>query len=559
MYKAIYREYRPKTFEKILGQEHITTTLKNQIKNDNTGHAYLFSGTHGTGKTSAAKIFSRAVNCLDPRDGEPCNQCKNCLEILAETTVDVVEMDAASNNSVDDIRELREKVVYPPTNIIKKVYIIDEVHMLSRSASNALLKTLEEPPRHILFILATTEPERLPQTILSRCQRFDFKRISTEDIIKNMKFIVEDLGKEIDEDALILIARNSEGAMRDALSLLDQCISFSDEKITYEVALDLLGITNKDIVFELVDSTIEGNLEKALNSLDEISRSGKDMETLTGDLVSHFRNLMVAKSSSDPGSILNIDNIEGFQEQSGKVSIEFILKALNILIEAASKGKWSGEARLILEMSIINMAGIEQELSLLERVERLEEGYVEKPSKEAKTQRISEPQRPSRSEVGSSAGAEREKPASQAPDSGKNEQKDTKPKESLAKEDGKGKESFEDLDLETIKRHWDVILKDIKSDKISLYALIREGKLTEFENNQIQVNYGEEFGFHHSAISKEDNKKFVEEVVSKYFGIDIVISFSLGSISAEPKKEDNIDDEIEKAKGIFGEDIVELN
>lgn len=558
MYKAIYREYRPKTFEEILGQEHITTTLKNQIKNDNTGHAYLFSGTHGTGKTSAAKIFSRAVNCLDPRDGEPCNQCKNCLEILAETTVDVVEMDAASNNSVDDIRELREKVVYPPTNIVKKVYIIDEVHMLSRSAFNALLKTLEEPPRHILFILATTEPERLPQTILSRCQRFDFKRISTEDIIKNMKFIVEDLGKEIDEDALTLIARNSEGAMRDALSLLDQCISFSDEKITYEVALDLLGITNKDIVFELVDSTIEGSLEKALNSLDEISRSGKDMETLTGDLVSHFRNLMVAKSSSDPGAILNIDNIEAFQEQSGKVSIEFILKALNILIEAASKGKWSGEARLVLEMSIINMVGIEQELSLLERVERLEEGYVEKPSIESKAQRTAESQGPNRP-AGARPQVQSEKPESKAPSTSNNVQKTPKPKESLPKEAEEGKESFKDLDLETIKRHWDVILKDIKSDKISLYALIREGKLTEFENNQIQVNYSEEFGFHHSAISKEDNKKFIEEVVSKYFGIDIAISFSLGSIAAEPKKEDNIDDEIEKAKGIFGEDIVELN
>src|SRR5690554_1038160 len=237
MYQALYRQYRPKTFDELLGQSHITTTFKNQIKMGNIGHAYLFSGTRGTGKTSAAKIFSRAVNCLNPQGGNPCNECENCQGILDETIMDVIEMDAASHNSVEDIRDLRDKVVYPPSKVAYKVYIIDEVHMLSKSAFNALLKTLEEPPKHLIFLLATTEPERLPQTILSRCQRFDFRRITKQDMVLNMKKIIQDMDIQVDDRVLNLIASNSDGAMRDALSLLDQCISFSGERLDYEDAL----------------------------------------------------------------------------------------------------------------------------------------------------------------------------------------------------------------------------------------------------------------------------------------------------------------------------------
>ena len=253
MYQALYRQYRPKTFDEVLGQEHITTTLKNQIQSGNIGHAYLFSGTKGTGKTSTAKILSRAVNCLKPVEGNPCNECEICRGILDESIMDIIEMDAASNNSVDDIRELRDKVVYPPSRTKYKIYIIDEVHMLSKGAFNALLKTLEEPPRHLIFLLATTEKERLPQTILSRCQRFDFKRITTKDIVSNMKNICHELNISVEEKALKLIARNSDGAMRDALSLLDQCISYKGENLSYQDAIDILGIANTDLLFSIVD------------------------------------------------------------------------------------------------------------------------------------------------------------------------------------------------------------------------------------------------------------------------------------------------------------------
>lgn len=543
MYQALYRRYRPKTFRELLGQHHITTTLKNQIKNENIGHAYLFSGTRGTGKTSAAKIFSRAVNCLDSTDGEPCNKCRNCIEILEETTVDVVEMDAASHNSVNDIRELREKVVYPPTNIKKKVYIIDEVHMLSTAAFNALLKTLEEPPKHLIFILATTEPEKIPQTILSRCQRFDFKRIQASDIVANMEKISDELEIEIDREVLNLIARNSDGAMRDALSLLDQCISFSDKKIEYEDALDLLGIANMDTLFSMIDSIREGKLEDALDFLETINQSGKDINRFVKDLIGHFRNLMIIKSSKNPETIIEIDNIEKFKAQAEKMSIEFILSALNILIDAENKGRWSGEIRLILEIAIIKMVDIESELSLLERIKRLEEGFVplqtvrkESPRQEKTNIATSEDR------VKKSLEKPRERPE----------------KENLeVKNEG---ETFIDLDLETIVDHWDIILKEIKARKVSLYALIREAKLEKFENNQIEINYDEGFGFHHGAVSKEDNKILVEQVISKYFNIDIVVDFSLGSLlSNKPKEEEKTDDDaIKEVLDIFGEEIVEI-
>ena len=545
MYQALYRRYRPKTFRELLGQHHITTTLKNQIKNENIGHAYLFSGTRGTGKTSAAKIFSRAINCLESLDGEPCNKCRNCMEILEETTVDVVEMDAASHNSVNDIRELREKVVYPPTNIKKKVYIIDEVHMLSTAAFNALLKTLEEPPKHLIFILATTEPEKIPQTILSRCQRFDFKRIQAPDIVANMEKISDELEIEIDREVLNLIARNADGAMRDALSLLDQCISFSDKKIEYEDALDLLGIANMDILFSMIDNIREGKLEDALDSLETINQSGKDINRLVKDLIGHFRNLMIIKSSKNPETIIEIDNIEKFKAQAENMSIEFILSALNILIDAENKGRWSGEIRLILEIAIIKMVDIEGELSLLERVKRLEEGFV--PQQVVRK----ESPRQENTNISTSTNTNRvEKPLE-------------KPREKPEKENLEAKsggESFVDLDLETIADHWDIILKEIKAKKVSLYALIREAKLEKCENNQIDINYDEGFGFHHGAVSKEDNKTIVEQVISKYFNIDIVVDFSLGNIlSNKPKEEEKTDDDaIKEVLDVFGEEIVEI-
>ena len=482
MYQALYRKYRPQTFDEVLGQDHITTTLKHQIEKGNIGHAYLFSGTRGTGKTSSAKIFSRAVNCLDLKNGNPCNQCDICKGILDESIMDVIEMDAASNNSVDDIRDLRDKVIYPPSRTKYKVYIIDEVHMLSKGAFNALLKTLEEPPKHLIFILATTEPERLPQTILSRCQRFDFKRITNDHIVQNMKKITQSLNVEVDEKVLRLIARNSDGAMRDAQSLLDQCISFNEEKITYEDATNILGITNEDLLFNMVDDILEKSLEKTLGTIDDIIQNGKDIHQFIKDLIYHFRNLMVVKTSNKPEEIMESEDIEALLVQSKKMKLEYILSALQILTTADASAKWSTQPRIILEVAMIKLVKLEEELSLEERIKRLEMGIRDKV------------QSPVEQKV-----VERKVLVTETTSVKKEEE--IKEEEQPAKAETIIDDGSE-LTLDTINNQWSAVMQTIKTKKINIYALLLEGEVVSFENNLLTIGYKEGFGFHKEAISR---------------------------------------------------------
>lgn len=284
-YTALYRKFRPLTFNELVGQDHITRTLKNQIISNRIGHAYLFNGGRGTGKTSSAKIFARAINCLSPKDGEPCNECEICKAILSGSLTDVVEMDAASNNSVEDIRAIRDEVNFLPTLAKYRVYIIDEVHMLSTGAFNALLKTLEEPPAHVKFILATTEPQKLPATILSRCQRFDFKRISNEDIVKRLEVVCKEADIEITKEALKTIAVLSEGAARDALSILERCVQEGNTGIDEDKVKELVGIPKTTFVSKIVENIINNNAEGALKALNEILEDGKDIQNLLWEII----------------------------------------------------------------------------------------------------------------------------------------------------------------------------------------------------------------------------------------------------------------------------------
>ena len=359
MHKALYRSYRPQNFEDVVGQEHIVRTLKNQIENNNVGHAYLFSGTRGTGKTSTAKIFARAVNCENSVDQEPCNECEVC------------------NNSVDDIRELRENVKYSPAKAKYKVYIIDEVHMLSQGAFNALLKTLEEPPSYVIFILATTEPHKIPATILSRCQRFDFKRVTVKDMTARMKKICNEENIEAEEKALNLIARNSQGALRDALSILDQCISFSDNKIEYKDAVELLGTVNIEQLFEMAQSIIDQDTKKSLQILNEFVIWGKDIRNLINDLIDHFRNLMVCKVSTELDEIISLpeETIKQLKEQSKIVDTNDLIRILNILSETQDNMKSSSNPRVLAEVTIMKTAQPmfdESKEALIKRIENLE-------------------------------------------------------------------------------------------------------------------------------------------------------------------------------------------
>ena len=296
-YTALYRQFRPTKFEDMVGEEHITRTLKNQIIAGRVGHAYLFSGGRGTGKTTSAKILARAVNCLNPKDGEPCNECEICKEILDGSLTDVVEMDAASNNSVDDIRAIRDEVNFLPTKAKYRVYIIDEVHMLTTGAFNALLKTLEEPPEHVKFILATTEPGKLPTTILSRCQRFDFKKIGNQDIIKRLKIICEESNIKITEEALTIIAVLSEGAMRDAISILERCSQENTEEIEASLVKELVGIPSLEYISEITKNILDGKTVEALDVVDKVIDEGKDLSNFLWEIIKYLKDILVYKKS----------------------------------------------------------------------------------------------------------------------------------------------------------------------------------------------------------------------------------------------------------------------
>ena len=351
-YTALYRKFRPLNFSEMVGQEHITKTLRNQVIEQRVGHAYLFNGGRGTGKTSAAKILARAVNCLNPKDGEPCNECEICKAILSGSLTDVVEMDAASNNSVEDIRAIRDEVNFLPTRAKYRVYIIDEVHMLSTGAFNALLKTLEEPPEHVKFILATTEPQKLPATILSRCQRFDFKRISTQDIIKRLEIICKESNIQISKEALELIAILSEGAMRDAISILERCAAEQTEEINEDKVRDLVGIPKITYINKLAKGIINKEPEEAINIVNTILEEGKDIDNFLWELIKYIKDILVYKSTSKL-EIYNQEEIKNIKELADSTNKERLLRLIYELSELANNIKWSSQKAIMFEAGII--------------------------------------------------------------------------------------------------------------------------------------------------------------------------------------------------------------
>lgn len=357
-YTALYRKMRPKNFEQVIGQQHIVKTLCNQIKSDRINHAYLFCGTRGTGKTSTAKIFAKAINCFNPIDGQPCGECESCKRIQNGSDLNVVELDAASNNSVDNIREIREEVKYPPTNARFKVYIIDEVHMLSIGAFNALLKTLEEPPEHVVFILATTDPQKIPVTIHSRCQRFDFKRISAKEISETLGKYMESEGVSVTKDALDYIAIVADGAMRDALSIIDQCIAFYfGEEITLEKVLDVCGAVDTSVFFDITNALFEQDGARCMEIIEEIVSNGRDVKQFINDLIMHFRNVIIAVSVDNTSYALEFsaENSKKYREQGEKVPKEFLMELVSQFSAFQSDVKYASNPRVMLEVQCIKI------------------------------------------------------------------------------------------------------------------------------------------------------------------------------------------------------------
>lgn len=381
-YTALYRKFRPATFDQVKGQDHIVQTLQNQINANRIGHAYLFCGTRGTGKTSVAKIFARAVNCEHPVDGSPCNECDTCKAINSGSAMNVVEIDAASNNGVDNIRQIREEIQYSPANGKYTVYIIDEVHMLSIGAFNALLKTLEEPPAYVIFILATTEPHKIPITILSRCQRYDFKRISIDTIAARLSELMDKEEIAVEEKAIRYVAKAADGSMRDALSLLDQCIAFYlGQKLTYDNVLEVLGAVDNEVFSRLTRSVINGDVVTCIHILDEMVMQGRELGQFVNDFIWYLRNLMLVKTSDDAMDVIDAsaERIAALKEEAQMVDTDVIMRYIRVLSELAGQIKYSSQKRVLIEIALIklNKPAMERDVSSLNNRMSLLEKKIE--------------------------------------------------------------------------------------------------------------------------------------------------------------------------------------
>lgn len=382
-YTALYRKFRPAEFEDVKGQDHIITTLKNQVKANRIGHAYLFCGTRGTGKTTVAKIFAKVVNCEHPIDGSPCGECEMCKAIAANTSMNVIEIDAASNNGVDNIREIREEVSYRPTEGRYKVYIIDEVHMLSIGAFNALLKTLEEPPEYVIFILATTEVHKIPITILSRCQRYDFKRITIDTIADRMMELMKKEQVEVETKAIRYIAKAADGSMRDALSLLDQCIAFYlGQKLTYDHVLEVLGAVDTEVFSRLLRTILSQDVTKALRIVEELVMQGRELSQLSADFTWYLRNLLLVKSSDNMEDVLEVstENLVQLKEEAQMIEAEVLLRYIRIFSELTNQLKYASQKRVLLEVTLIKLCRPQMETSkdsILDRIRALEKQVEE--------------------------------------------------------------------------------------------------------------------------------------------------------------------------------------
>ena len=385
-YTALYRKYRPSEFEDVKGQEHIVTTLKNQIKADRIGHAYLFCGTRGTGKTTVAKIFAKAVNCEHPVDGSPCGECASCKAIAAGSSMNVIEIDAASNNGVENIRQIREEVSYSPTQGKYKVYIIDEVHMLSIGAFNALLKTLEEPPSYVIFILATTESHKIPITILSRCQKYDFRRISIETISDRLMDLLQQEGVEAEEKAVRYVAKAGDGSMRDALSLLDQCIAFYlGEPLTYDHVLEVLGAVDTEVFSRLLRSILANNVVQAIELLEELIVQGRELGQFVTDFVWYLRNLLLVKSSDQMEDVLDMssENLALLKEEADMIEGDVIMRYIRIFSDLSGQLKYAPQKRVLIEIALIKLCRPAMETTqdaLTDRVAQLESSPDTLPS-----------------------------------------------------------------------------------------------------------------------------------------------------------------------------------
>ena len=526
-YTALYRKFRPTTFEEIVGQEHITKTLKNQIVANRVGHAYLFNGGRGTGKTSAAKILARAVNCLNPKDGEPCNECEICKEALAGSLTDIVEMDAASNNGVDDVRQIRDEVNFLPTKVKYRIYIIDEVHMLTLPAFNALLKTLEEPPEHVKFILATTEPQKLPATILSRCQRFDFKKISETNIVKRLEIVCKESNIDITEDALKIISNLAEGAMRDALSILERCAQDESGKIDEEKVKDLVGIPKLTYISNLTKSIINNNEENALKIIEEVITEGKDLQNLLWELIKYVKDILVFKSGSEL-SIYSKEELQEIEEISNKVDKSRLLNIIYELSNLSNDMKLSTQKIILFQVGIIKLCGSEPNKAIVSTVD---DGDVVELK-----QRIVNLENEIRiiknsGQIINKSDKNVENYSPKPTSSGRKIENKVEPINQVQqyRSTGKGVGA------------WQQIIDSMKQEgKIMIYTNLMNSKAEEINDMTIGISFPKGLTpFGKTVLEKNENIAEIERKVSMEFGKPMKIKYIDGSKQSEPQTEVN--------------------
>jgi len=470
-YLVLARKWRPQQFDEVIAQKHITTTLMNAIKQKRIAHSYLFTGPRGVGKTTTARILAKALNCEQGPTPIPCNKCRSCMEITRGSSLDVLEIDGASNRGIDEIRNLRENVKYAPSGGSYKVYIIDEVHMLTSEAFNALLKTLEEPPAHVIFVLATTQPQKIPSTIISRCLRFDFHRIPTREIAKNLSFIAGKEGIEVEEEALLTIAKKAEGSMRDGQSIFDQTISYQGEKITQRDLKEILGLIDQDMLFELTNAIIQGEASKGLGILEEVEIQGYDLLEFVHSLVGHLRNLLLAKLSQSLD--LSAEEKKRYEEEAQNMNEGYLLRLIKIAQNAERQAKRSPQPRLDLDLAVVKMAKLDSTVQLEEILNRLRIGPS--PKREVKPKRMQDVPSPHPVEEPSGSGI------------------------------------------------WEKLLAKVTARKISLGTLLAEGRYLGEEEGKIRVAFYNNHNFHRKQVVQPKNRKLIEEEAKNLLGRKVTI------------------------------------
>ncbi|MGZ4142796.1 MAG: DNA polymerase III subunit gamma/tau [Actinomycetota bacterium] len=560
---ALYRRYRPQTFEDVLGQEHVTETIQAGIREDRIGHAYLFSGSRGTGKTSTARILAKALNCEKGPTPNPCNRCDSCVAITEGSSLDVIEIDAASHGGVDDVRELRENALLAPAVARKKIYIVDEAHMVSTQGWNAFLKTVEEPPDHVIFVFATTEPHKVLPTILSRCQRFDFRRVSSAQIAEHLARICKEEGIDADEGALQLIARAAEGGVRDALSTLDQL--GAGGSVTLRDAARLLGSTTGDLMFEFADALASSDTGAAVQRVAQLVEEGHDLRVFARQVVEHLRALLLTKEVPDPGEL--IDATEETRARLAAQADAFgnarLLHSLRAFVDALSEMRQQAAPRLSVELAVVRVTMPEADdsaaaaVARIERLERLLEvqhggtaaATLEAAPKVTPTQPKEDTPQKTDGAPSAQPRAKASKKAPQAPKAA------SEPTAASAPET-----AAQIVDLDMLRRSWPVVLEEIRKESRKLHALLGDAGVHSFEGKTLTVEV--RFPIHADMVMEQKNSTVIARAVSSVFGVTPVVKAVVGARSTDPGEtidvvDDSSADPLDVLKSGFGDDLVE--